>query len=197
MAMTDELLIIDNFMSKDECEFAVHTMEELIQKGFTYQSRENSLDRKDQQFYAHSNYWLANAENNDFWPEFQTRYYDVVIPEYLERFPILKEKQLETIECKFQKTMPSGGFHRWHYENFSATVANRVLTYSLFLNEGYGGGETEFLHYRKRAEPKTGRLCVFPAHWGATHRGNPPLNGPKYIATGWTIDVHPYAEFNR
>jgi len=36
-----------------------------------------------------------------------------------------------------------------------------------------------------RVKPKKGRLILFPAGFTHTHRGNPPLDGEKYIITGW------------
>ena len=38
---------------------------------------------------------------------------------------------------------------------------------------------------RKRFKPEQGKLLLWPAAFTHTHRGNPPLNEVKYIATGW------------
>ena len=55
----------------------------------------------------------------------------------------------------------------------------------IYLNDGYGGGETEFLYQSLRIEPKMGKVIIFPAGWTHTHRGNPPIGGNKYILTSW------------
>ena len=55
----------------------------------------------------------------------------------------------------------------------------------MYLNEGFEGGETEWLYQSRRETPKTGRVVIWPATFTHTHRGNPPLNGEKYIATSW------------
>jgi hypothetical protein len=55
----------------------------------------------------------------------------------------------------------------------------------LFLNDDFEGGETEFLHQSRRIEPKRGRIIVFPTTYTHVHRGNPPLDGKKYILTSW------------
>ena len=47
------------------------------------------------------------------------------------------------------------------------------------------GGETSFLNQRRRVNPKAGSVCLFPAAFPWVHRGEPPLSGVKYIATGW------------
>lgn len=86
---------------------------------------------------------------------------------------------------KIQMTKPSQGYHVWHCENSDLLNKGRFLTWILYLNDIEEGGETEFIHLSQRISPKTGRLVIFPAGWTHAHRGNPPLEGTKYIATGW------------
>lgn len=86
---------------------------------------------------------------------------------------------------KLQRTRPSEGYHVWHCENNSSLYKGRCLSWILYLNDIEEGGETEFLYLSKRVKPKAGRLIIFPAGFTHTHRGNPPLSGTKYIATGW------------
>jgi hypothetical protein len=86
---------------------------------------------------------------------------------------------------KIQKTSPSEGYHMWHCE-YAPVYNNRLLSWLLYLNE-VEGGETEFLYLSKRVEPKAGRLIIFPCGFTHTHRGNPPLSGDKYLATGWVV----------
>ena len=87
--------------------------------------------------------------------------------------------------CKIQKTKPSQGFHVWHCENPAQAGSRRLLTWILYLNDVLEGGETEFIHLSERIKPKAGRLVIFPAGFTHAHRGNPPLDGDKYIVTGW------------
>jgi hypothetical protein len=86
---------------------------------------------------------------------------------------------------KIQKTRPSEGYHLWHCENASPMFKTRCISFILYLNDIEQGGETEFLYLSKRVQPKAGRLLIFPAGFTHCHRGNPPLSGDKYIATGW------------
>ena len=93
-------------------------------------------------------------------------------------------------EIKIQKTLPSQGFHRWHYENDhrgGREVRHRMVAWTLYLNDVKEGGETEFLHQSLRIPPTQGTICIFPSYFTHMHRGNPPLSGVKYIATGWII----------
>jgi len=87
---------------------------------------------------------------------------------------------------KLQKTKPGEGFHSWHCENSSCLeYFDRVIVFTLYLNDIDEGGETEFLFYNKRVPAKKGRICLFPAYFPYVHRGNPPINQTKYIVTGW------------
>jgi len=86
---------------------------------------------------------------------------------------------------KVQKTEPNEGYHVWHYENSSQEYAQRVLAWTIYLNDVEEGGETEFLHQSYRAKPKAGKLVLWPAGFTHLHRGNPPLSGTKWLATGW------------
>ena len=100
-------------------------------------------------------------------------------------YPIMSEGMT------IQKTEKSQGYHVWHCERSSGRYNNRALSWILYLNDVEEGGETEFIHYSKRFQPMQGSLLVFPAHFTHVHRGNPPLSGTKYIATGW----HQYTNY--
>jgi hypothetical protein len=86
---------------------------------------------------------------------------------------------------KIQKTLPGQGYHQWHIEHMSNKYSNRILVYTIYLNDVNDGGETEFLHQSVRVQPKTGRIVIWPAGFPYVHRGNPPLKGEKYILTSW------------
>lgn len=109
---------------------------------------------------------------------------------YLKEFPVFVN-ELKSYHIKFQRTLPTEGYHIWHSENASPTYRGRDLVWTVFLNTIAEGGETEFLYQRRRVPAKQGSVLVFPASFTHTHRGNPPLSGTKYIATGWwtTCDV--------
>lgn len=86
-----------------------------------------------------------------------------------------------------------GGYPYWHCElypkigdKFGDTL-HRVLLWSIYLNDGFAGGETEFLHQQRKIVPQTGSLLIAPAGFTHTHRGNMPKGGDKYIATSWIL----------
>ena len=89
---------------------------------------------------------------------------------------------------KIQKTLPTEGYHVWHLEHGKGFDNEpRAFVFSIYLNDVEEGGETEFLHFSKRVQPKTGRIVIWPAGFPYVHRGNPPLSGEKYILTSWMM----------
>jgi hypothetical protein len=59
--------------------------------------------------------------------------------------------------------------------------------WTLYLNEGFADGETEFLYQARKICPRTGWMLMAPAGFTHTHRGDRPLGGDKFIATGWIL----------
>mgnify|MGYP000373653557 CR=1 FL=1 len=108
---------------------------------------------------------------------------------YVETYDVLIDSLLMPLYHKLQMTPPGGGFHQWHHEQYSEETMNRVLAYTIFLNDVNSGGETEFLYQGKRYPARQGDVMVFPASFTHVHRGNPPLNQVKYILTGWIEQV--------
>jgi hypothetical protein len=85
-----------------------------------------------------------------------------------------------------------GGYPYWHCElhpspEDQGESLHRVVLWTIYLNENFGEGETEFLYQRRKIVPKTGALLIAPTAFTHTHRGNMPKGGEKYIATGWVL----------
>ena len=84
-----------------------------------------------------------------------------------------------------------GGYPYWHCELYpkdaSAETLHRHVLWTIYLNDGFAAGETEFLYQQRRIVPKTGSLLIAPAAFTHTHRGNRPVGGDKYIATSWIL----------
>lgn len=108
---------------------------------------------------------------------------------YSDKYEELTNMELRHSYFNIQQTKPAEGYHVWHCENTANGTTQRVLATMLYLNDDFEGGETEFLYQTSRIEPKTGRVVIWPAHFTHVHRGNPPLSGEKYIATGWIEQV--------
>jgi hypothetical protein len=84
-----------------------------------------------------------------------------------------------------------GGYPHWHCELYprdvNAETLHRTLLWTIYLNEEFLDGETEFFYQRKKVNPKTGSVLIAPTAFTHTHRGNRPIDGDKYIATSWIL----------
>lgn len=84
-----------------------------------------------------------------------------------------------------------GGYPYWHCELFPrdphAETLHRHLLWTIYLNDDFTQGETEFLYQQRAIAPRTGSLLIAPAAFTHTHRGNRPHGGDKYIATSWVL----------
>lgn len=108
---------------------------------------------------------------------------------YLDEFSQLSANDFYMDATKIQVTYPGEGFHQWHYDNSGFLVQGREFVIITYLNDGFEGGETEFLHQGVRIKPEAGKTVIFPASYTHMHRGNPPLNGVKIIATTWASRI--------
>jgi len=94
-----------------------------------------------------------------------------------------------------------GGYPYWHCELYpkdaSCEPLHRHLLWTVYLNDGFDAGETEFLYQQRRITPKTGSLLIAPTAFTHTHRGNRPEGGDKYIATSWVLFQRAEALFGK
>ncbi len=84
-----------------------------------------------------------------------------------------------------------GGYPYWHCELYprdpQAETLHRHLLWTLYLNDGFEAGETEFLFQDRKVAPRAGDLLIAPTAFTHTHRGNRPQGGDKFIATSWIL----------
>ncbi len=84
-----------------------------------------------------------------------------------------------------------GGYPYWHCEQYpkldQGEALHRALLWSIYLNDDFEQGETEFFYQRAKIRPVTGRLLIAPAGFTHTHRGNMPVGGNKFIVTSWIL----------
>jgi hypothetical protein len=107
------------------------------------------------------------------------------LEEYVHVFGHLKAQKFYTTTQKVQKTPAGGGYHVWHDENTCIAHSHRAMVWMVYLNDQFEGGETEFLYYKRRVQPKEGTLLIWPAGLTHAHRGGLVLSGMKYVVTGW------------
>ena len=84
-----------------------------------------------------------------------------------------------------------GGYPYWHCEQYpkqdGGEALHRAVLWTIYLNDGFEAGETEFLYQQRKVRPRTGSLLIAPAAFTHTHRGNRPEGGDKFIATSWIL----------
>ena len=84
-----------------------------------------------------------------------------------------------------------GGYPYWHCEQYpkrdNGEALHRAVLWTIYLNNDFDAGETEFLYQQRKIRPRTGSLLIAPAGFTHTHRGNRPERGDKVIATSWIL----------
>ena len=119
-----------------------------------------------------------------------------------ERMATLDDALLESIvvmlfrpgTINLQKYIANqGGYPYWHCELYPSPqpdhgdALHRVVLWTIYLNDDFDEGQTEFLYQHRKIVPKTGSLLIAPTAFTHTHRGNMPTRGDKYIATSWML----------
>ena len=98
-------------------------------------------------------------------------------------------------------TAGQGGYPYWHCELYprdpQCDTLHRHVLWTMYLNDGFDAGETEFFYQGRKIVPKTGSLLIAPAAFTHTHRGNRPERGDKYIATSWILFQRAEAIFGK
>ena len=64
---------------------------------------------------------------------------------------------------------------------------HRTVLWTIYLNEDFEAGETEFLCQQRRIVPRTGTVLIAPAALTHIRRGNMPRGADKSIATSWIL----------
>ena len=189
--ITNFIGVYDNYITEEECKKAIQLYEDQNKFNNTVNriSGEQSsiLKKQDQQFFA-------GGENIDVWWQALKPMmfnYDLAWNHYAKNTGADEAYDggpFHFTQLKIQKTLPTEGYHIWHIEhNKGWDNEARAFVFSIYLNDVAEGGETEFLHFSKRVQPKTGRIVIWPAAFPYLHRGNPPLSGEKYILTSWMM----------
>jgi len=179
----------DGVLNAQECQDIIDHWELLHSKNLSW-TRAQLRDakpslKKDTTVFALEQQSMRLAPDQPWLDTFLERFWDQY-GVYLDHYDTLRDTAQQWIRgMRIQKTEPGEGYHAWHYESDGHERANRVTAWMIYLNDNYTGGETEFLYQHKRVEPEQGKLLIWPAAYTHVHRGNPPLEGTKYILTGW------------
>jgi len=176
--------IYENVLSAEDCKNIIEAFENDLNNKID-NNGDTQFFRDKMERYDYQKFYKSNDTSNLIVLKIN-EILDKAIQIYAEEFWIVKQLKATSLEIKLQKTPPKGGYHVWHSEQDSIKHANRVLAWTVYLNDiPDGEGETEFLWQGLRVQPKAGTVSIFPASYTHTHRGNPVYSCDKYIATGW------------
>jgi hypothetical protein len=174
------------------CEHLIKEFERLVKSGAgtNRQQSENSPKHRkdDMQLSLNFGNHSAASFNDHSSEDVFFRGLQCCFEHYTEKYSILKHDKINATHMKMQRTDSGGGYHIWHSEQGAGKNVERVLVYTLYLNDipESDGGETEFLYQKLRVKPEKNMMIVWPAAFTHTHRGNTVLGlQAKYIVTGW------------
>ena len=171
---------------------------------------ENSIKRS-------TDLWISQWVEWEKWDE----YFFKVLSPYVKKYLLhVKEKLGDVVQSKgelvdsgyqIQRTNTGEGYG-WHADDDVSPIldtivfplrgyrdsgtllcARRLFTYMWYLNDDFGGGQTQFRVGGNNNDifsvaPKQGKLICFPASWYFHHRGEVVTRGSKYVCTGWLSD---------
>jgi len=183
-----------NVYSKDICETLIHYFNESEKAGLAINRRTETADkltRDDNACYLTpievnarflpndmTNGQLVNKVKDIFWQQAYVK--------YAEKYDILKQcHELFIFTLKLQKTMPGEGYHVWHAEAMNRFVNSRILVYTVYLNDDFEAGETEFLYQQYRYVPKQGDVAVLSENFTEVKDQKASLAHGIATMTGW------------
>lgn len=183
--------IYDGYIPENECDIAIKYFEDMDKLNQAYnrlESENSNLNSKNDKSVGldHRNVEVWFNQLKSLLVNF-----DLALKHYYASTGILEAygvSGLHYTDIKIQKTLPTQGYHVWHLEHAAGRdLSRRALVFTIYLNDVEEGGETEFLHQSIRVKPVKGRCVIWPAAFPYVHRGNPPLQGEKYIMTSWLM----------
>ena len=178
----DQIGIYENVFSKEYCDHLIDLGEKHISTHGKYRDLHPKFVIDD--VHLSLGRVISKKSENHLW-EGLTNCVALYRGKY-SQFDAIDEGQYRFNDMKWQKTKPFQGYNVYHSEYVPHGRENlRWGVYTVYLNDIEEGGETEFLYQGYRLSPKTGTVCIFPAYFTHTHRGNPPFKKDKYIVTGW------------
>ena len=187
MDISDDFIgVFPNAVPPEICKRIIDRFDAAHEMGFTMLRNSPKSEKDDLQLFVQE-IPIASAVDNQSVMAASAILQECYI-KYANKFSVAlteSSAQHKSYQFKLQKTEPSQGYHIWHYEQSNRDVGQRVAVWTMYLNTVEEGGETEFLYQKRRVKPEQGTICIFPAGFTHVHRGNPPLSGSKYIATGW------------
>lgn len=167
-----EPVVIENFISKDECLYIIKKAESSLHTSTVGKSRQ-----VDENIRKSSTAWLKKD--------------DPVVNNIINRCLRHVDRPIENCENLQVLRYKPGGHYKPHQDAFMDDN-NRLYTFILALNDDYEGGETVFPNINKTYKLSAGSALFFDTLDNyeldtskALHGGQPVKNGEKWICNLW------------
>jgi prolyl 4-hydroxylase len=180
-----EIQEIDNFLSHEECDKLIISAEGRLKPSEVYAGNTNIVDKTRESMQA----WMKDDDN-----EISNKI--AKLTSEIAKLPMENSEDLQVVNYT------KGGYFKPHYdacegsEEFcklmNKSAGPRYLTFLIYLNDDYKGGETHFPNLNKTVKPKKGKLVIFKSTDSngvilekSLHGGNPVTKGKKWICNKW------------
>lgn len=177
---------IPNFLSKEECERVRRLSESKL---FTSKVYTSNSDLEDKTVRISDQCWLKDTDD-EFISDLSKRIADITSTD------IRSQEELQVVRYK------PGGFYKPHYDacnkltddctRLNKGLGPRFITFIIYLNDDFDGGETFFPEINKKVVPQQGKAAIFydvdsegeilPK---SLHGGLDVSNGEKWICNKW------------
>ena len=177
---------IPNFLTAEECERIIRISTPKLSTSRVYTS---NLDLEDKSVRISEQCWLKNTDD-EFIAELSARIAKTT------KTAIASQEELQVVRYK------EGGFYKPHYDccnkltddcdRLNNGLGPRFLTFIMYLNDNFEGGETHFPYINKSVKPQKGKAAIFYSvdQEGellpkSLHGGLDVRNGEKWICNKW------------
>lgn len=178
----DFITVYDNVLSEKMCQQLIDKFESHSALQSEERNQLNSLDWRMQFNQINLSEHIEFSEENDVLKQLFFK----AISVYKNEHNILPQQWPETFKLepiRMKRYLPNSndGFDS-HVDVTDYASARRFLVFFIYLNDGFKGGETDFVQLQAQVKPKQGRLIMFPPMWNWLHQAN-SVKGqqPKYI----------------
>lgn len=178
----------DDFLTPEQCDHIIEISKSRLKPSMVYSDTSDVYDTRSR---ISEQAWLQDKEDP------VVAFISKKVSEY-SGMPIQNQEDLQVVSYK------PGGFFTPHYdscegdtgycERMDGASGARYLTYIIYLNDDFEGGETAFPEIKKEVKPKKGKCVVFQSTilppdgrtiLQALHGGNPVKSGNKWICNKW------------
>lgn len=185
-----DIRIVDGFMTPEECDAIMAIAEPRLEASMVYGVTAENGDAVDKDSRVSRQTWLNDSDSG------VVDAFSKKVSE-LSGLPVSAQEELQVVRYE------DGGFYGPHHDACKSDLADcsrmddelgpRYLTFLVYLNDGFQGGETEFPDVGQKVTPAKGRLVIFRntddqgrVVESSRHAALPVTGGvPKWVANKW------------